>query len=162
MQRRFSQQVSRWFYPAALCMLSICVVISCKKEEAEVRELSTRDKILGTWRRSLRAYDRNGNHRLDTSEVNFSPSAKATDTIILVLVPDATYSRSQVFKGVTNPPENGTWHLQQNDAEIVLQPTTSSSRIDTFRLDTVSQYYFLQHRSVPGDDDYYESYVRPN
>ncbi len=148
----------------AIILISIGGVLfipSCKKKDEGQQDLSPRDKILGTWRRSLRAYDRNGNGQIDSSEVNYLPSAKATDTIILTLVPDATYTRSQVFKGASYP-ENGTWHLQQSDKEIVLQPTTSTSRVDTFRLDTLSQSHFLQHRMDSTGLNYYESFVRPN
>ncbi len=140
---------------------SFLLVPSCKKKDEGQQDLTPRDKLLGTWRRNLRAYDRNGNHLIDSSEVNYAPSAKATDTIILTLVPDATYTRAQIFKGMAYS-ENGTWHLQQNDGEIVLQPTTSTSRTDTFRLDTISQAYFLQHRIDSTGLNYYESFVRPN
>ncbi len=146
----------------AVGMACLLFVPSCKKTEDEgERVLTPRDKLLGTWRRNLRAYDRNGNHLIDSAEVDYAASAKATDTIILTLVPDATYIRSQVFKGVSYP-QNGTWHLQKSDGEIVLQPTTSTSRVDTFRLDTVSQAYFLQHRVDSSGLGYYESFVRPN
>lgn len=151
-----------WFLTIALIGIGGSLFVpSCKKKEEGQQDLSPRDKILGTWRRNLRAYDRNGNHLIDSSEVNYSPSAKATDTIILTLVPDATFTRSQIFKGIPYS-ENGTWHLQQNDGEIVLQPTTSTSRVDTFRLDTISQAYFLQHRMDSTGLNYYESFVRPN
>jgi hypothetical protein len=112
--------------------------------------------MLGTWGRILRAYDNNANGKVDSAEVYHS----ATDTLTLTLVPDNSYSRVLHFKGNLTE-ENGTWHLQSNDGEIVLQPSTSSSHVDTFRLDTVAQDYFLQHTAYPNTVHYYEAYTRP-
>src|ERR1043165_5804862 len=124
--RALNQNRKRYLLVAAgMSLLLFCLILACKKDADEgPPELTVRDRLLGTWRRSLRGYDRNGNHMIDSSEVNSLPSAKATDTIILTLVPDATYTRSQLFKGVAYP-EVGTWHLQKMDSDLVLQPSTS-------------------------------------
>jgi hypothetical protein len=155
MQLVLSRRGKQLFLAAlSLCLMSLSLLPSCKKEEDSTRVLSTRDKILGTWRRNLRAYDHNANGVVDSSELVTS----AIDTIILTLVPDASYTRIQRFKGIDYP-ENGTWHFQTNDAQIVFQPSTSTSRVDTFLLDTVSQAFFLMHTSR---DSYYQGFVRPN
>lgn len=160
MQRVFHQKDKRALLAAAM-LGAACLVFtpSCKKETNEIPVQGVRDNLLGNWIRSQRARDLNGNHQIDSAEVDRSAATRATDTVILSLVPDATYTRSQIFKGVSYP-MTGTWHLQQNDAQIVLQPSTSTSQIDTFRLDTVSQSYFLQHRIDSTGLGYYESYIR--
>lgn len=149
-------------------MLIVCIglltaglIPACKKEDSSTHELTTREKLLGNWRRNQRARDTNGNHLIDSSEIDYSPSSRATDTIILSLVPDATYMRIQVFKG-TKYPESGTWHLQDDDSELVLHPSTSTSHVDTFRLDVIHQDYFLQHRVDSTGLSFYESFIRPN
>ena len=138
-------------------LLSSCIIClllpACKKEEESARNISARDKILGTWQRNLRAYDHNHNGVIDSSEIISS----AVDTIILTLVPDASYTRIQRYKGMDYP-ETGTWHLQANDVQIVFQPSTSTSRVDTCLLDTVSQAFFMIHTER---DNYYQGFVRP-
>jgi hypothetical protein len=158
--QRVSSLHRKLVVPAILtvCLISLFATPSCKKEEDEARVLTTRDKILGTWRRSLRGYDHNANGRIDSLEVYTAP---ATDTVTLTLVPNASYTRIQRFKGA-DISETGTWHLQQNDAEVVFQPSTSTSRVDTCRLDSVSQAYFMKHTAYPNIVHYYEAFTRPN
>jgi hypothetical protein len=127
----------------AAVLMGLCFIPACKKKDEgnSIPVLTMRDKLLGTWRRNLRATDYNGNRIIDSADVLHAP---ATDTLMLTLVPDATYTRIQRFKG-EDFQEHGTWHLQLNDQEIVLQPSTSTTRIDTLKLDTVSQEYFRYH-----------------
>ncbi len=139
-----------------LFWLVIAVAGSCKKKNSE-REYTRRDDLLGTWSRVLRAYDTNGNHVMEPGERYFAP---ATDTYLLSLAPDASYQRIQTYKG-TQFPFYGTWHLQNSDNDIVLQPTTSSSVTDTFRFDTVSQSYFRFHTIGDNRTWYWEAYERP-
>src|SRR5689334_8927896 len=97
MQQFLSRKRKKVFLSVlSMCLLSLSLLPSCKKEEDSARVLSTRDKILGTWRRNLRAYDNNANGIVDSSELVSS----AIDTIILTLVPDASYTRIQRFKGI--------------------------------------------------------------
>jgi hypothetical protein len=147
-------QLSKTCFFAGL-VVGLSVFAACKKEENEERILSTRDKLLGNWRRNLRAYDYNGNGKIDSSDVYHS----AVDTLFLSLAPDNSYSRIEMYKGVGTP-VTGTWHLQRNDSEIVFQPSTSSSHIDTMKFDTVSQEYFMLHTNYPGVIHYYEGYIR--
>ena len=150
MRQVFNKRAKLWLSLAMAAAFCLSLMPSCKKEESGLPELTVRDKLLGTWRRNYRAYDTNGNGIIDSGEVYHS----ATDTLVLTLAPDATFTRTLIFKGVGSS-ETGTWHLQNTDAEIVMQPSTSTSKVDTFRLDTVSQNYFLQQRDI-----YYEGFVR--
>jgi hypothetical protein len=150
MQQAFNKRTGLWLSVAMAAVIGFSLMPSCKKEESGPPDLTVRDKLLGTWRRNLRAYDNNGNGVIDSGEVYHS----ATDTLMLTLAPDATYRRILVYKAVEFP-ETGTWHLQKTESELVLQPSTSTAQIDTFRLDTVSQNYFLQHENT-----YYEGFVR--
>ncbi|MEO6833996.1 MAG: hypothetical protein ABI378_15010 [Chitinophagaceae bacterium] len=134
----------------------VSVFSSCKKNKDDTK-FSAKDSLLGSWSRELRAYDYNQNHVLDSSEIKIAP---ATDTFLLSLGNDATYQRTQTFKGVDFK-EFGTWHLQNDNHDIVFQPTTSTSIVDTFRFDTVSQYYFRFHRISGEDVWYWEDYRRP-
>jgi hypothetical protein len=112
--------------------------------------------LLGIWRRTLRATDYNHNARIDSAEILFAP---ATDTLIFELSPDATSKRTQFYKGVAFP-TTGTWHLQMDDQELVFQPSTSTTRTDTFRLDTVSESYFRYHQTQPNSTLYWEAFTR--
>ncbi len=133
-------------------------IIACKKTNPEDRALTPREKLLGSWRRVLRASDANNNGVIDSAEIVHAP---ATDTFVLTLVPDATYSQTLTFKGEPFT-ERGTWHLQEDDREIVFQPTTSSSRVDTFAFDTLSQSYFRYRTAYPHGVRDWAAFTRPN
>lgn len=147
---------SRLLFLACFGLALIGFITSCKKKKSELK-FSAKDSLLGTWTRVQRAYDYNQNEVLDASEIKDAP---ATDTFLLSLGNDATYQRTQTFKGETFP-ELGTWHLQNDNHDIVFQPTTSTSAVDTFSFDTVSQSYFRFHRISGGDVWYWEDYRRP-
>lgn len=146
--------------PAAIIISALLLtgIIACKKKNDDQGELSTHDKILGSWRRVLRATDYNNNGIIDSAEIVRAP---ATDTLLLTLIPDATYSRILTFKSEPFP-ENGTWHLQRDDYEIVFQPTTSTSAVDTFAFDTLSQAYFRYRTAYPHGVRKWEAFTRPN
>jgi len=133
-----------------------CLMPACKKKHDD-NPLNRRDSILGTWSRVLRAYDVNGNHVIDSSEVKIAP---ATDTFLFNLAPDDTYQRIQTFKGQQFP-EYGTWHLDNDQNTLILQPSSSSSQVDTFDFDTVSQAYFRYHTITPNQTRYWEGFARP-
>ncbi len=160
MQRVFHQKDKRALLAAAM-LSAACLFFtpSCKKETNEIPVQGVRDNLLGNWIRSQRARDLNGNHQIDSAEVDRSPATRATDTVLLSLVPDATYTRTLMFKGEPFK-VTGTWHLEHSDSEILMQPSTSTTKIDTFQLDTVSQAYFLQHHVDSTGVGYYESYIR--
>jgi hypothetical protein len=134
---------------------ALLLIASCKKDESS-GTVSRHDMLLGTWRRNLRATDYNNNGRLDSSEILHAP---ATDTLIFELSPDATSKRTQYYKGAPflTP---GTWHLQMDDQELVFQPSTSTTRTDTFRLDTVSDYYLKYHQKVENGPIKWEAFTR--
>ncbi|MBS1643754.1 MAG: hypothetical protein JST36_01830 [Bacteroidetes bacterium] len=139
-----------------LCLLAAIGAASCNRK-ADAPVFSARDSLLGNWSRVLRAYDYNGNQHLDSAEIKYAP---ATDTFLLSLSADASYQRVLTFKSVQFP-ESGTWHLQSNSTEIVFQPSTSTSVVDTFQFDTLSQSYLRFHRISGNDVWYWEDYRRP-
>lgn len=143
-------------YRAVLIAFAFILFFACKKEQ-KAKEITTREKLLGTWRRTLRATDYNNNHIIDSAEITHAP---ATDTLLLSLAPDATYMRTLFFKG-EGFPEKGTWHLQSEDAEIVTQPATSTSRVDTFQFDSVSQDFLQYHSAYSGNVWKWEAFRRP-
>ena len=161
LQERFrkSQSFVLMAHPICGLFLLICMagfIVGCKKEQKEP-ELTRRDKILGSWRRTLRARDANNNHIIDSAEIVYAP---ATDTLFLALATDATFTRTLMFKGVAFP-VTGTWHMQREDIDLVLQPTTSTSRIDTCTLDTLSQAYFRYHQLDSANVWNWEAFSRP-
>lgn len=140
-----------------LCLLLLIGAFTrCKKSETE-NLVSVRDSLLGNWSRVIRAYDYNNNQQLDSSEILQAP---ATDTFVFSLANDASYQRIQTFKGVKFL-VYGTWHLQHTDSELVLQPTTSTSLVDTFRLDIITQSYFRYHTIDTNAVWYWEAFERP-
>ena len=134
---------------------AVVLIASCKKDEGTNTQ-NRKDMLLGTWRRILRATDYNNNGRIDSPEILNAP---ATDTLIFELSPDATSRRTQYYKGAPFATP-GTWHLQMNDEELVFQPSTSTTRTDTFRLDTVSDLYFRCHEKIGNEPIKWEAYTR--
>lgn len=131
---------------------------ACHKQDERPAELSARDMLLGTWKRILRATDYNGNGLIDSSEIVNAP---ATDTFRLTFSPDASYIRQQVFKG-NSFYERGTWRLLQGDTEVVLQPATSTSAIDTFHFDALTQDFLRYRTAYPRPVRKWEAFIRPS